>query len=438
MRAMITVLRYRRAGRKPAPRREPENMRRIAALPIGLALAVSFLGPAGARAATPDVVIQAGAADPQNAQAPFQYTRFYPSSVRVHRGALIEWQPQGIFFSFHTVTFLGGQAPPNVWRTDELAPAIGFDEAWLFGTGCGDVPRDEPPCVVTGPDAAFSSDQMWFNPTWKRMTRTPFRARIAPDAPLGSYEYVCKFHPRMTATLDVVADDEAVPGVDDVRAQARAEIDADTAAARALVTARSTTLIPPYRDPDGVRVRTASVGAMTADGHVTVLGFFPPTLNVGSGERVRFVTEGDEAHTVTFPAEQAGDFNGPQGTPRGLGGNQLLPGCELDDPATGMPAMPLSYVAFVQGCPPGTQPEILWAPWMAEGTRAPGDEIATEATFHNSGTMIPADTPAWFRARPDRMEDFPATFIANVSNLGTFDYACNVHAGVMFGALNVV
>jgi plastocyanin len=246
----------------------------------------------------------------------------------------------------------------------------------------------------------------------------------------------------------------------------------DTAAADKLV--KDDSEIQPQPDPaTGKKLWTVKVGDTTPDNSVTVLGFLPQRLVIGAGDKVNFHNPGQEFHTVTFPRQINGGFGfppepvpgqslgvypsnigaapfptaveNPAPVPYGMGGLGLFPACE--QPTSPVPAPPAPATieipapfAPIVGCPnTGNNPEIKVMPWMSEDHQAPMSLVATPATYHDSGILVPQGAPVWQSAKPAPAtgsfeSDFEAVF--PVSPVG-FEYACNIHPGFMRGSISV-
>ncbi|MBW3657061.1 MAG: hypothetical protein KY457_00365 [Actinobacteria bacterium] len=465
---------------------------------IGIAL-IAALGAAPAPAspvATPSPqthVVRAGASNPDGAAEPFVYTAYYPDVLQVHRGDVVRWEFVGSYGGWHTVTFLGRGADfPAVFRADEAPRAVALGEPWLHdhtldgarGERCGrsswwesaGMP-DLPPCGVT-PGALDEPHESVSSSIWDRFfsmsdttcegcvsddddLTSAWSARI--DLPPGTYSYLCKIHPRMRGTVEVVADGSPLrnPSPADVEARIRA----DHANARRTLEE----LGDPARAWDAARGEwVVRVGADTPDDRVQILEFLPETLpDVQRGDRVRFVAGTQEINTVTFPAGPNvagrdpvhGGFNStgdcdadscqtdetfrPVGpfVPYGTVGLAFLWHCEYDDPAAGLPGVPAAYllprtqqrtaaVGLQYGCPELADrrgvPEMSLSSWMANPSRAPGDLVASRTTYHNSGVLVDPRLGAAYRDDP-RGGTWPAEFSARFPAEGTFSYLCNAH-----------
>lgn len=424
--------------------------------------------------------VLAGATGP-HPDAPFLYQKFYPSTLQVQRGDLVEWCHNGSY-DYHTVSFLPSDMDVALhpetdtgdhlagWRWDETGQKA-IDESMMFGHGRGD-PSDEcglgphfhldaqAPCILSSTDEEVSSS-LW-DQFFSMGTTDTFRTVI--DLKPGLYRYHCKIHTSMEGYVEVLPPDEAPanPSHRDVDA----EIAADYAEAQSVFEELS--------DPSDAydhenRRWTVRVGTQTDDRSVAIEQFLPSRITVRKGDTVHYVAETDEPNSVTFPGGRQfegmtlpngdridGKYTDPQGgfsatgecdvhsctgdiaAPWGMVGLAFVWNCDADGRAAGAPGtLPYVPVATAQrtksahGCIAGGFPEIVSLPWYGDQQRAPGDLVLSEKTFHNSGTMLDPDLPDWYRtvraAGPFPTATFPHTFDAKFPNEGTFKYFCSAH-----------
>ena len=397
-------------------------LRRSVFATVTLVLVVSVLSPATSDARPPDgkLTIQAGAIHPENKSAPYEYTRYYPEVLRVRRGQTVTWR----FLGFHTVTF-SRSARPSWYRPDEAPDTYAVNEAFAFGaTDCGRL--GTKPCVLT-PSTKFLSSGVP-----RVRANEPFALTI--DVPEGSYRYLCTVHPSMSGTVQVVGSRSPVPTQKQVDAQVASQVRADSRTADALFRAdqRPASTV----DADGTRVWRGLLGDSTRDNHVSILAFMPAGLEIAAGDKVRYVYREhvvNEVHTVTFPSAVSGGPTPPG--PPGLGSFPFVPACDFDDPASGMKGVPgLWGVAVWPACP--ANDEVLHQPWMTRGRPAPGNEILTPTTYHDSGILAPKRAPT-MRVLPDTGRKLPSAFDAGFPNVGSFTFECNIHVDLMTGSVTV-
>lgn len=407
-----------------------------------------------------------------------QFTAFYPQRLQVHRGDLVEWRFPASFGSWHTVTFRAHDmdvalhpeshehAHGTVTRADEVPELLAFNEDFILSPSptCGRIHRDpsnnrdpQPPCVVDSTDRSYGSEvsDAFYNLT--ELQPQAFAAHV--DLPEGNYRYHCNVHPQMHGEVEVVPDTAPVKSMKQVEAETLAELQADLEVAEQLHAQRSSS---PPEVVNGQVVHSVHVGAMAENGRVALLDFLPNHVDVEPGDAVKFVTDGNEPHTVTFPGDLVGGYEGECHADRcggdGFSGIFLAAfgwGCEYDDPTGGVPAVPFSWVPS-QGCQPGSTveaavgenpapPRIEWnyGDLMARPTRAHGDEVRTDGTFHNSAYMVAAHMPEWYRAKPNSSgprwaSEFTARFPSSEgADRGTFEYECMLHPDAMSGTVRV-
>jgi plastocyanin len=392
-------------------------MRRTATLLSAFALIGSFvvLGPRSDAAAPASLKVQAGAVPKGN--APYEYNRFYPDVVKVHRGQTLR---VGIF-GFHTFTYAkAGRS--SFLRADEIPGVYAWPEESVFGSGCG---RGGTPCVLA-PETTFASSAA------PLFDGSPVDVKV--DVPPGRYTYFCQIHVTMSGTIDVVANSVAIPTQKQVNEQVASAVRKDTAAADKLFKADQ---VPVSKvDADGVRTWRVLAGDATPDNHVQFLTYLPSKLAVEAGDRVRFVMKNQFAgdpHTVTFPAAAVGTSDVP--VPNGLAGFGVDLSCDVDDPKSGLPGVIGFWGVLGPPCPASL--EVVWAPWMIDPHPAPGNLVALPASYHDSGMLIGPKYPKALRSLPDGGRPFPSSFDADFPAEGSFAYACSVHGDFMTGTVDV-
>ena len=373
-----------------------------------------------AHAKTSVLTIQSGAVHPTNPDAPYVYTRFYPDVVRVHRGQTLRWT----FPQTHSVTFSASR--PGWYRPDELPDTYAVNERFGFGaTECGIA--DKKPCALTAKTRFLSSGVS------RVRQGQPFEVTV--DAPPGRYTYFCTLHPKMSGAIEVVRAGTQVASQKQIAGRVAAQIRRDSSAADALFRADQKPVST--LSADGRRVWRGLLGDSTRDGHVSIVAFMPADLEVASGDKVRWLFRDhavNEPHTVTFPTEVTG---GPPGSPPvGLGTFGLYLSCDLDGPTAGMKGVLGLWGAPPFPACPGTL-EVAFAPWMTRGHPAPGNQVLTAASYHDSGLLIPQGSSKGMRVLPDTGRALPSTFEAEFPSSGAFAFECNLHPDLMTGSVNV-
>jgi plastocyanin len=376
----------------------------------------SVLGVSSAQAKPSVIQIQAGALHPTNSDAPYEFTRFYPDSVKVHPGDTVRWKILG----FHTVTFSKiGRA--GFFRRDEIPQTYAWPEESAFGSGCGQAAN---PCTVNPSTKFVGSGAPLFS-------NEPVNVKV--NLPVGKYTYFCQIHAGMSGTIEVVKVSTALPAQAQINAVIKSAVRKDAAAMDKVFKADQ---IPVSRiDADGVRSWQVKVGDITPDNHVQVIAYLPGTLKISSGERVHFSipkTSLGDPHTVTFPTELVGNFDP---VPHGLGPFGVNLSCDADGRASGAPGvLGLWGQMGIPTCPANL--ELILAPWMTSAHPAAGNAVLTPATYHDSGWLAPAREPKSFNKLPDG-GGLPSTFDAEFPAAGEFSYACDVHGDFMTGTVTV-
>ena len=390
---------------------------------LAIVLIASVLIGASAAAKLATVEVQTGAVHPDDPSKPYEYTRFYPDVIRVHRGQTIRWRTVGTApaAGFHTITF--AKSRPPFFRADEIPETYAATDAWAFGSNCGR--NGLPACVLKASTKFLSSGVPPFG-------SSPFEVKV--DAPPGRYKFFCTVHPGMSGAVEVVTPRKPVPSQRQVKAQIASEVRRDSRAADALFRADQRPVSSV--DAEGRRVWRVLLGDSTVDDHVSLIAFLPTNLNVSAGDRVRYEYRSrivNEIHSVTFPAE-AVSVGAP--VPTGLGDAAIFPACDPDAGDGGLPGVRgLWNVPGGLNCP--TTLELLLSPWTTTAHPAPGNQVPTRLTYHDSGFLVPAKARAIYGVLPDTGRVLPSRFDAEFPAPGTFSYQCEVHVVPMTGSINV-
>lgn len=219
-----------------------------------------------------DIVIDAG-----RGETGYSVNAFLPGNVTISEGQSVSWEFP--WFEPHIVAFLPEGAPPP-----EGEPAV------------------SPPGTTWPNDAGYVYSGDIFGDPADPPTFGPI---VFPDA--GTYAYFCPIHPKMTATITVVAS-----GDTDTQAEVDARADAeyatriaDVKAVAAALNAAGAKVTP---RADGTSLYELVVGGVSQAGD-DAMQFFPAVANIKVGDTVRWVSTIESPHTVTF--------NAPPGPPQG-------------------------------------------------------------------------------------------------------------------------
>lgn len=327
-----------------------------------LALAVfaaGILGHRGNRAFAQDMqsqnfVIQAGAQSSANVEL----LAFAPANIQVHRGDTVTW----VVNSFHNVHL--GEAPAELTIVSEvdgqpvvqINPAVGFPTiqngaAYMGGDANSGLPGEE------GFTGTFS---------------------YIMDMEPGIYTYFCDVHPGMAGTIEVVADDVAIPGPSEVALMGAGEIAQQNGAALQDYFAENAAASPFAVDG----VATINMGT-SGTGRALSLSFVSPLAVIKAGESVTWVNPADgiDPHFVN-----SADYN-----------PETLPDLAPIEQAGGPPVL-----AFGPG--------FL-------GTTQSGATVSAGGSFH-SGFILPG-------------QSFTLTF----AEPGIYAFICHIHPGMGGGVV---
>lgn len=394
----------------------------IATLCIASTVAAAPLATPGERsvdiaASVDDHLVVVGADDPGSPSLPsladrLEYHAYYPDTLQIHRGDVVRFRYEGE----HSVTFYpGGERQDTLLVPDELPTQIRLDGLFPSRDDCnlGAGREHLPPCVLSSPDQYLNAGASPPN--------LDYTARVQIDLPPGSYAYFCIFHPAMRGEIEVVADEEEIPTPAEVEAERRTQVQADTAAAEAVIAAYE----GPPREIVGDRSRwQVQVGGSTPDGRVAILGYLPVNLTIEPGDEVEFVLPpmpgGDEGHSVSFLPDDVRPF-----TPL----HYYEFRCDVDGRDTGAPGAPgaLAFLAIGSDCPEG-ELEMLWAPQaFAAPLRSPGNVVAGPRPVHDSGALLTPQEVCHDSCDPWTGQPLPDRFEATFPQEGTFTYWCFLH-----------
>lgn len=344
--------------------------------------------PAAASAATKTVALgpppkTAPAGTPKDGDI----NQFLPSSITVHAGDSVKFQP----FGFHLVNFpKQGEAPPALASLDPTHPIAGANDAagqpyWFNGLGTPVIPAIVG--LGSGSGKAYDGTQE---------LGSGFPAGDGPPKPFvvkfpkaGSYAYYCVLHPGMKGTVKVVAKSAAVPSAKADAARAKAQMAKGYATLKQVARKKA----PANTVVAGPDKKSAVLYRYTPSALTTKVNT-PITLTMSPGT--------SEDHTFTFAknvkaAIKAADktFIGP------------LPGTGTTGP-----------------------PTLAFDPKWALSTEAPGQPIVIDGANHGDGVVNSGVLDG------DAKSQFAQKVTVSFSKPGTYSYFCAIHT-FMTGKITV-
>jgi hypothetical protein len=385
-----------------------KSYKRVLGALVGLALGASLLVPGAAQAdhsATYSVEVGQGLGLPGGV---FGFSaRFYPSSIRVHRGDTIQFDfpaglgPEGLYPQEQMgreMEELG--SPGSFLEFDPERPPRGlrFNLGALFdeGVDCG---TQDNPCVW-GPNAEVIFPAFREEP--------PFDVFVTIDAAPGTTLWagsIASPNANVNFRVQVVGDGEPTSTQEVLDARAERMRVKDFENAQALHN-RMRTRRTSHINRFGQRVFDVFVGASA--GPIELFAMYPRRTAVPRRARVQFHFMSEiEPHTATFGGPRA----------RAVANNLFVPVCDpggLDpvgfDQETGMPI-----------CPEGTSFQLLLhedAPWMR------GARVFRNNDYKNSGLIFPSFPEGnIFDENPDPW----AVRFPRASSRRGFKFICLIH-----------
>lgn len=286
-------------------------------------------------------------------EANVEVLAFAPSLLKVHRGDTVMWHVT----SFHNMRF--GEAEEQFIIVEEIGgkPTPVANPKVFF-------PTLQNGSAYTGGDANSglpSADAM----------KSVYS--LVMDVEPGLYSYRCDVHPGMGGIIEVVADDEVIPGPSEVSAEANKEMDDQINPAVGAYFAADATA--PTQAVDGVFTISAGTGGT---GRAASLTFNAPLAVIKAGEKV----------TWTVPADSP--------TPHFI---------------NSAPYDPVAVADIIPQDNPNGLPTLLAGPGFL-GTTQDGATVAAGESF-NSTMLAPG-----------------GTFSLIFKDPGVYAYLCHVHPGM--------
>jgi plastocyanin len=238
-----------------------------------------------------------------DAKEKFQFSAFFPGSLVVTPGDSIKFRNRSTEAP-HTVTF---GVPANRSNQPPILTDKGENPVVFGKCSSKDAPTTKLVKCSNTRLPAFDGTGYWNSgvlqpkPAPKSAGAKSITIKIARDAKIGRYSFVCILHPLMNGTLRIVSDERGRSTPADVRKDGREAAKDARADAEALDV--------PEEEKDGEEV---VVTAGYGDKITAVNLFAPSKIEVDEGTTVRWkIGSPYEPHTVTFDSTfEVGDARG--------------------------------------------------------------------------------------------------------------------------------
>lgn len=385
-------------------------------IPVCALVGMLLLTTGGAAAATPVTPLFTITAD-RAAAVPaghnWAFNDFFPRSATIAQGGTFQFTNGG---GFHTATLLPASWTEAADLDVNGIAAVDLDDRGVNpnGTlhaverlaavlsvpaqGCG---TPDAPCVFDGTSIVSMGAPL---------AGPPVPLVVTVTAPVGTYVFHCRVHPKMSGSLTVVAagasgTTSSASADADAAAQATADVAAGVAAEAAASTAAVKT------SPNGSRTWTLHAGTSDPTGHVAILEMLPRKVTIRPGDAVVWRSLAvNEPHTVTFPGELFTD---------------AVPLCEgsggKDTPAVPTVNPPMSPFDF--GCNGHPADEIEFG--GGNGAKV----VTSPKTIADSGLMAAASEAIAFDVPTNVALQSWAVRFSNAKP-GTYHYVCQIHQGM--------
>jgi plastocyanin len=312
---------------------------------------------------------------------------FFPSSIAVHAGDKVKFQP----FGFHLVNFpKKGQAPPPLATLDTSKPISGVKDAagqpfWFNGQGTPVIPAIVG--LGSGSGKAYDGTQE---------LGSGFPAGNGPPKPFvvkfpkaGTYTYYCVLHPGMKGTVKVLAKSKAVPSAKADAARVKVQLAKSIAALKQVAKEKA----PADTVVAGPDKKSAVLLRFTPSALTTKVNT-PVTLTMSAGTT--------EDHTFTFAKDIKAAIKDADKT----------------------------FIGPVPGGDPNGPPTLGFDPRWALSTEAPGQPIVIDGANHGNGVVNSGVLDG------DSKSPFPQKVTVSFSKPGTYSFFCAIHTN-MTGKITV-
>jgi plastocyanin len=381
----------------------------IGAISALLFAQLAFLA-APVAAANPTLVVTADMPSAVPAGHNWSFDDFFPRALTVKQGTTIGFAIEG----FHTATLLpaGVTAAQDIAShgfattdAEDTAPNVNGTTHSQFAilnvlpkgapAGCGTAAT---PCTFDGTSVVSSGAPLSGPPSG------PFVVKVT--AALGSYIFHCRIHPKMSATLNVVAKaDPSATTPAQLSAAVTAQVATDVAAGHAAEGAANAAGVT--HNANGTNTWHLSAGTSSPDGHTVILEMLPEKVTIRRGDTVTWTPKGlNEVHTVTFPTDPHTD---------------QVPLCE--NGTTDKPAIP----TVIPPTGPGDF-KCAVGPVEIEAGGGNGVTTITKPTTVSDSGIISGTTADFSLPATALLPTWTVHFTGAVA--GTYTYVCQIHQGM--------
>jgi plastocyanin len=337
------------------------------------------------------------------------FLRFFPGSLTVHQGDIVNAAWAGAAGTPHTATVVP-DANANVWREQNQGPggpqdpgvypyalqvpdqAVGGDDQQLDVNPAVAAPSN-PTCGTSGNPCAFNGSGVVSSGLQFSAPGAQPKFYVQVNAAPGTYSFLCLLHPGMQIALHVVAPGTTIPSPSAVKAKAAKQVTHAKTVDAGVADDLAQSVV---RTPVGGHQRiTLWAGGFW---HQVSADEFPDrTVHARVGDKIRFLGN-FEIHTATFPASSASTVP------------FIMTQCEATGPDT-----PATSPA---DCTSPTDFQIAFNTTALAPTAK--NTLTSPSAFRNSGLLAYGSTGSFVAQKP-----------------GLYHFVCLVHGPSMSGTIRV-